>query len=373
MMLTLVMTALVITAVVFLAILRSRNMQYWIVDYVAQWRRRRDKSGAPVNVYVCFADHYEPFGGGAESDHARARVRRWTMEYPRIASAHRDSADRHPRHTFFYPIEEYAPDVLDSIASLCSAGFGDVDVHYHHDDDTAENLERAIVGFVGTLRDRHGLLDRPQQHGRTPYCFVHGNWALDNSRPDGRWCGVDDELSVLAATGCVADMTMPSAPSDTQCRLVNRLYFARGRPGHRKSHDHGRMIGEGRPQAARGEILMIQGPLGLNWRSRKWGLLPRIENGEISADARPDAERVKLWERLAPRLVRPDGTHVFIKLHTHGAEDPTLERLLGGDFDRLWTLLEERYRDRPGYRLRYVTAWEMYQTALDMAAKQDHR
>jgi len=37
------------------------------------------------------------------------------------------------------------------------------------------------------------------------------------------------------------------------------------------------------------ELLLVQGPLGLNWRRRKLGLVPKIENAEISADAPPTA------------------------------------------------------------------------------------
>lgn len=345
--------------------IRARNMQYWIVPYVRQWPRRRRPVQAVTHVYVCIADHFEPFGGGASPTRARARLARWLSDYPQVASAHRDSGGRHPRHTFFYPIEEYAPDVLDGLADLCRRGWGDVDVHFHHDRDTAENLRRSLLGFTAQLAERHGLLVRPLHQGMRPYCFVHGNWALDNSRPDGRWCGVDNELSVLAQTGCVADFTMPSAPSDTQCRVINSLYFARGRPGRRKSHDHGRDVDRAR-WAEAGEILMVQGPLGLNSSSRKLGVIPRIENGEISADARPSEARIALWDRLAPRLDR-EATHLFIKLHTHGAEDPTMDRLFGGDFDRLWSGLEERYRDRSGYRLHYLTAWEMYETIRRLA------
>jgi hypothetical protein len=199
-----------------------------------------------------------------------------------------------------------------------------------------------------------------------PYCFVHGNWALDNSRPDGRWCGVDNELQVLVDTGCVADFTLPSAPSDTQTRTINSIYFARGRDGCRKSHDTGRQLVSG-DWARPGELLIVQGPLGLNWASRKFGIVPRIENAEISADARPDARRVSLWSRFAPRIPGAE-RHVFIKLHTHGAEDPTMASLLGGDLDRMWTELERQYRDAPGVSLRYVTAWEMYGIIRDLAA-----
>ena len=38
------------------------------------------------------------------------------------------------------------------------------------------------------------------------YAFVHGNFALANSA-GGRYCGVDEEMQILAETGCYADMT----------------------------------------------------------------------------------------------------------------------------------------------------------------------
>lgn len=339
-------------------IIRSRNMHYWLWSYVRQGGARKTPLAPGTTVYVAIADHFEPFGGGVSRERALQRMLQWQQRYPEVASRHADSLGRPPQHTFFYPIEEYDPEVLDQVADIVGRGFGDVDVHYHHDGDTAEALRAALLGFNQTLRSRHGLLREPDAHGVIPYCFVHGNWALDNSRPDGRWCGVDNEIQVLVETGCVADFTLPSAPSDTQTRTINSIYFARGRDGCCKSHDSGRTAAVGawrRP----GELLLVQGPLGLNWASRKLGLVPRIENSEISADARPTPERVALWSRLAPRLVGAE-RHIFIKLHTHGAEDPTLQTLLGGDLDLLWSELERQYRDAPGITLRYVSAWEMH-------------
>jgi hypothetical protein len=351
-------------AVVF-AGLRARNMHYWFPAYL---RRVRPRPQAHTIVHVAVADHYEPYGGKASREVAHRRLGRWMQAYPLIAAAHRDSRGRHPCHTFFYPIEEYDPEVLDALADLTRRGFGDVDVHYHHDDDTAEGLRTALLGFTRTLRERHGLLRDPDASGLIPYTFVHGNWALDNSRPDGRWCGVDNELAVLTATGCKADFTLPSAPSDTQTRKINSIYFAKGCAGRRKSHDHGRDVEVGK-WGADDELLLVQGPLGLNWRRRKLGLIPKIENAEISADAMPSADRVPLWFEYAPRL-RGAERHVFIKLHTHGAEDPTLEALLGGGLSTMWTELERRYRDQPGFELRYESCWEMYQAIRSLAHRE---
>lgn len=343
-------------------VLRLRNMHLWIASYIRQLPRRLSaRRAGHTHVYFCFCDHFEPYWNKANAETARRRVQRWLDGYPRIAARHSDSDGRMPRHSFFYPEEEYDGEILDGLTGLCRNGYGDIEIHLHHDDDTAANLRQTLEGFAKKLHDRHGLLRRDPETGQVLYCFIHGNWALDNSRPDGRWCGVDDELSVLVETGCRCDFTMPSAPSDTQTSKINSIYFARGRPGKRKSHDQGRDCAVG-DWARPGELLLVQGPLTLNWRDRKLGIVPRIESGEISADAPPSVDRVRRWERCGIG-VRGAEEHIFIKVHTHGTEERTSAMLLDGGFDRLWTALEERFRDRPGYSLHYVSAWEMCETA----------
>jgi len=215
-----------------------------------------------------------------------------------------------------------------------------------------------VSDFARTLHERHGFLAKDPASGQVQYTFIHGNWALDNSRPDGRWCGIDNELDVLVQTGCVADMTMPSAPSDTQTRTINSIYYARGRDGCRKSHDTGRPVRVG--EAPRpGELLMVQGPLTLNWKEGKLGLVPRIESAELSFDAPPTAHRVRLWGDCAV-CVQGAEEHVFIKVHTHGATEKAMRMLFDeGGFDRLWTELERQYRVDADHTLRYVTAGEM--------------
>ncbi|MBK8740376.1 MAG: hypothetical protein IPM02_13005 [Betaproteobacteria bacterium] len=79
------------------------------------------------------------------------------------------------------------------------------------------------------------------------FAFIHGNWCLDNSRRDGRWCGVNNELRVLGELGCYADFTLPSAPSDTQTRKINSIYYANDDSTHPKSHDDGVDLRSGEP------------------------------------------------------------------------------------------------------------------------------
>ncbi len=63
-------------------------------------------------------------------------------------------------------------------------GIGDVEIHIHHDKDTAEGFKAKMSVFCQQLRQEHGLLH--DIDGRTVFGFIHGNWALDNSRPGRR-------------------------------------------------------------------------------------------------------------------------------------------------------------------------------------------
>ena len=361
-----ILVVLTAGAFVLRHLVRSRNMQYWIGSYLC-WKLSRlfQQRPAPRHVYFCFVDHYEPYGGTTDKTRAHERVRQWLEKYSAIANRHEDSFGRRPQHTYFYPIEEYDAELIDQLKGLCAAGYGDIEVHLHHDNDTAENFRDTMKRYIHLLHERHGLLREDPHTGRIIYSFIHGNWALDNSRPDGRWCGVDNEIGILVETGCYADMTMPSAPSDTQTRKINSIYLARGRDGCRKSHDSGRdlRVGEwGEPD----ELLLIQGPLTLNWKDARYGIIPKIESAELSFDAPPSAHRVRLWGECGIG-VKGAEEHVFVKVHTHGATEASMQMLFNGGFDLLWTELERQYRRGSECTLHYVTAWEMYEKIKDLA------
>ena len=92
------------------------------------------------HVFLCVADHYEPDWGAAPDGLRLARVERWLRDYPRSVEGISDSLGRPPQHTFFYPMEEYRAQLLDRLADLCHQGFGEVEVHLHHDHDTSDQL-----------------------------------------------------------------------------------------------------------------------------------------------------------------------------------------------------------------------------------------
>jgi hypothetical protein len=74
------------------------------------------------------------------------------------------------------------------------AGIADVDVHIHHDGEGQQNFVDRMSGFSETLVTRHGLLRL--SHGRPVFGFIHGNWALDNSRPDGVFARYREDVSL---------------------------------------------------------------------------------------------------------------------------------------------------------------------------------
>jgi hypothetical protein len=337
---------------------RRRNLDRWLVPYLLQTPRRRSpRAGEEVHLLLCLADHYEPKFGKALPEVARARVQRWVEDYPRQFARFRDSDGRTPRHTFFYPAEEYEPEYLDALTDLCAAGFGEVEVHLHHDHDTPDGLRQKLIDFRDLLSSRHGLLARHRQTGEVAYGFIHGNWALCNSRPDGLHCGVNNELAILRETGCYADLTLPSAPSDTQTPTINSLYYAVDIPGRPCSHDHGVPVGQAEPPA--NGLLLIQGPLLFDWRRRKWGLLPRLENGCLQRSQPPAIERLPLWLRARVQVPsRPDW--FFVKLHCHGGEEISHEPLLGEPMVRFHEALAEEARRNPNFFYHYVTAREMF-------------
>ena len=352
-------TIVVVLAVGVLAccVAVSRGAHIWGRDYL--WVRARRRSlpvSTPIHVMFCLVDHFEPDVGGADEPTQTRRVQAWVEELPRALGNFHDSDGRSPVHTMFYPVENPRREHLEALRPLARAGLMEMEIHLHHDNDTPEHL-RATLESAKTLLGSCGYLSHRRDDPATRFAFIHGNWALDNSRPDGRWCGVNNELQVLRATGCYADFTLPSAPSDTQTRTINSLYYATDDPLRPKSHARGIPVARSRPST--GDLLIVQGPLALNWRHRKWGLLPRLENAEISGDAPVTPSRIDNWVRQ--RIgVRGKPSWVFLKVHTHGCQERCADAVLGDGARRMHRWLQQQCNDGRNFILHYVTARELY-------------
>lgn len=328
-----------------------RHAEIWLLPYLKDRLRRRAQSNRPKRVWVAITDHYEPLGMGASIEDARRRVSQWRDRWPRISDdGPHDASGQQPQYSFFYPQEEYHRDIVEEIAEIVRLGAGDVEVHLHHENEQADSFRSKVTEFCRRLTDDHGLLR--QRNGKTVFGFIHGNWALDNSLPDGKWCGLNGEIALLRDLGCYADFTMPSIPSPTQGRVVNQIYWCRSNPDNRpKSFDQGieATVGAG----PKGDLLMITGPVGLRFGER---LMPRVETGEIAGYDLPSPERVRYWFDLAPVI----GEDLFIKLYTHGAPERNLQPLLNGGLSNLFRWVAEE-AERRGMQFYWTTAWQMYQ------------
>ena len=200
------------------------------------------RKGGRLHVLFSICDHFEPFWNRADHKHCHRRTDTWVENIQSIASRHRDCLGNPPRYAFFYPIEEYNRRPYGKDWPGCvTADWVKSRSTYIMITIPLKALNKPCSSYKKMLADEHGLLSISRFSREIMYGFIHGNWALDNSRPDGRWCGVNNEISVLIETGCYADFTMPSAPSDTQTRTVNSIYYAIDDPEKPKSHDNGKI------------------------------------------------------------------------------------------------------------------------------------
>ena len=328
-----------------------KGLHLWLPSYLRHRRNPWDPA-RPTHLILCVCDHFEPFHDATRAE-ALDRVRRWETEFPAISSSFRDSTGRPVAHTFFHPIEQPDEEILVSLARLCRSTPSEVEIHLHHENDTAAGLASRLEEGKRQLAG-HGLLSTDSS-GALRFGFIHGNWALDNSHPRGAHCGVRNELRVLQEAGCYADFTMPSAPDLTQTATINSIYYAT--PAERpKSHDHGFPARAG--IASPPGFLLVQGPLGLNWRRRKWGILPRIENADLTPRNPPTPDRLRLWLDLGIHVEgRPEW--VFVKLHTHGGIPANMHLLLGDKMRAFHQTLSDFAGAHPAFRFHYVTAREL--------------
>lgn len=348
-------------------LVKSYRSLRWLPTYLSQRLMRRPPA-RPAHLIIAMADHFEPAivpdspRAFASIDVQRARLDRWCREYPRALERWRDDDGRPFRHTYFYPAEQYDKELIDCLADHCHRGWGEVEIHLHHgvdQPDTRANTEAVL----GEFRDRlagHGCLSLWDGLGGPRYAFVHGNWALANSA-GGQYCGVDDEMLVLAKTGCYADFTLPSAPAVSQTAWINALYECGLPLATRAPHRRGVSLAAGR--RPRVFPLIIQGPLGLNFERRAGGLhIPRIENSAVTGANPPSMRRLALWRRAAIRVHgRPDW--IFIKLHCHGMDPRDEAAMFGAPMRRFLQEVTEQSR-QGGDRVHFVTAREMVNIAL---------
>ncbi len=341
----------------------------WNLPWLARYPFLRGKSFLErfafekKHLIFTVANHFEPSwseNGLLDIDNQRRRLDKYYKLARKTGEAVRDVDGTKFRHTNFFPAEQYDFQLLEKLAEMQSEGLGETEIHLHHGvekPDTAKNLTKSLVEFRDVLATEHKLLSRFVDDPQPKYAFVHGNLALANSC-GGRFCGVDEEMQILRETGCYADMTLPSAPDQSQVRMLNQIYEC-GLPLTQKvPHRTGRAVEVfgNKPQLP----LIFTGPLVFNWTRRIGGFpVPRIDDGALVSNQPTDAARLKRWIS-ANVTVKGRSDWIFIKLYCHGFFDRDQQACIGEQAQRFFDKIIENGEKTSQYKTHFATAREAF-------------
>jgi len=348
--------ALAIIVVGYKAIV-VKKMNIWFGDYLSQAFSSSpdaDKATRPQHLIVMYSDHFEPAGNIPYLEH-------WIAQFRASREHHRDADGRHPQHTFFYPCEQFRDQEMDMLDEVCRAGFGEVELQWHHAGDTPASLTIAIRQAIDDF-SRHGWFVTATEPPDTTFGFVHGNFALDNSRTlHGKdLCGVENELILLRELGCYADFTFPAVETTAQPSIINKFYYAVDDPNKPKSYDTGTPMEVGK--APSGDLLIMPGLLTIDWSNWSHIFYPAVEYANITHEIPASATRADFWVSHSLH-VQGQPNWRFVKLFSHGAVKADSLAIWGPGIDAFYSYLETRYNDGADWVLHYVSAREMYNMA----------
>jgi hypothetical protein len=358
-----IISLLCITVMIYISmhIRQKSHAKRRFIPYVKNGKRKKN-CNEPLHLYVAFCNHLSPFRGNVSQEIAEHRIVTWQREYTRFASEHRDSLGNQPVHTFFYDESDYNPHFIDTLHRMCRNGIADVEILLRHGQNTSLHFKRKVEGFRDVLFHHHGLLRRNGED--ICFAFVHDYTTPCGSHSQSALCDVNQKPLILKECGCYADFTFPRTPDTTEPGFINSIHVSKTKTNQKKRASV--------KNWSQDDLLLIEGPLGINWRNRRFCLFPRIENGEISARSRFTPHRARLWLDTAPQ-VEGDTRNLFLKLHTYGAVDSTVRYLFGeSGIHELHGYLERASVDNSDLILHYVSAYEMYrkiQTVCQDAAK----
>lgn len=312
----------------------------------------------PIHILFSLVDHWEP----GEGPDALRRARMWSENYKTVARNHRDADGYPPQHTWFCAYLD--PPSLREIARATFDGLGEMEVHIHHgsdNDDFADNtaeMNATVDRFTRTLA-QFGACWTAEEIPTTRFGFIHGMWALDNSRfyqGHRQYCGVNREIDLLIEKGCYADFTFPAWGTMNPPVFGDFLLTQDSdEPKSYERRENVRLLSVKGDPPRNDELLLFQGP-------RK--------SSNIDHNARPTLQRFQQWvsERVS---VSGQPYWIFVKCYTHSSQafdhPAGISALTGKAADRFFSEIESAYNDGTRRKLHYVTAREAYNIALAAA------
>lgn len=313
------------------------------------------------HIIFSVANHFEPAwskSGLLDLDKQKRNLDSYYKLARKTGEAVRDVDGTKFRHTNFYPAEQYDREILSQMAEMQAEGLGEVEIHLHHGvekPDTPENLRKQLVEFRDILAEEHYCLSRFDNEVLPRYAFVHGNLALANSC-GGRFCGVDEEMRILSETGCYADMTLPSAPDQSQVAITNKIYECGLPLSFPIPHRIGNAVkvNGNLPQLP----LIFTGPLVFNWSRRIKGVpVPKIDDGALVYNQQMNAKRLKRWQN-ANITVKGKPEWIFVKLYCHGFFVQDQSECIGEKARKFFSEVVESGEKNGSYRVHFASARE---------------
>ena len=322
------------------------DAQIWLPAYISGlFQAKETVPDAEKHVIFVMVDHYEP---GYEA-RGEERNLTWLEEFRGIADRHHDSYGNRFRYTWFYPYDHKNQPVLRDLSRMPFEDYGEIDLHWHHPESTNEDFPGQLAEATTWFR-KFGCFREYTPAGRTRFAFIHGSWALDDSREwesatGPRRCGVSLEPTFLQERGCYGDFTFPAFGNSAQPAKINSIYYAEDTPAP-KSYNTGIDAEVGRPDQK--GFLLVEGPLGFNTKALEF------EYSGVEGYALPTPHRIQYWIDANIHVKgRPEW--VFVKVFSHGQQ--FRDSILGKHLDPMLTDLE-RICEQKGYRLHYMTARE---------------
>ena len=333
--------------ITFLNILKWKGY-YWLPGYYS-WLQENKKISRTGNIQVMFlvVDHFEP--SRKKGALGVQELREWCEKYSEIAGQYQDPDGVHPQHTWFYRYDYPNFECIKILSEYVFKGFGEIEFHLHHGNDTAETFEKKIKAGVDWF-NRCGAMITAGEMQQKFFAYIAGNWALDNGRRNPEFSGVNTELAILNKYNCYADFTFPAFATNAQPRQVNSIYYAQDDP-EPKSYNTGVKMKVGGQKS--GDLLIFEGPLYVDWNSR------RIEYASFENFTPYNRRRIDYWYNSGIH-VQGKPEWVFIKLHTHGMQ--SRDTFLSDQLHQLCTDLKQ-WSTENDIGLHYVTAREAYNIA----------
>jgi hypothetical protein len=268
-----------------------------------------------------------------------------------LAAEHIDSDGRNLKLTFACPGRNPDSTTLDILTEYCGRGLGEVEylIPWDYSDEASMRgeLEQGLRCF-----NSRGWMSTVGSEVR--FAVVRKGNGDEREGVDFR-----RQASVLSNLGCYADMSYPIVRGPGPQSRVNTMCMVS--PGDCESYNESDELRAGR-LGKRG-LMVIDGPLLIDWSDWRFTLRPHVEDGHLSPEAPPDPGRIDSWVRANMHVIGQPNW-IFVKLTIDGLSDAASAHSLRHSFDQSLTYLEEVYNDGKSYRLHYVTAREMYNVAM---------